>query len=118
MSKINIKIKNRIRRHKRIRANISGTKDVPRLSLYKSNKNIYAQLIDDEKGITIVSVRTSAKAKGGKTMTEKAKEAGKAIAKQALKKKIVKIVFDRGGFLYTGKIKAFADGAREEGLVF
>lgn len=116
MSKTNEKIKSREKRHKKIRARISGTKETPRLSLYKSNKRIYAQLIDDNGGNTIVSTLTDSKK--GKTMTEKATAAGKEIAKKAIAKKIEKVVFDRGGFLYAGKIKAFADGAREGGLKF
>ena len=114
MSKTNEKIKSREKRHKKIRAKVSGTKETPRLSLYKSNKRIYAQIIDDDGGATIASALTDIKK--GKTMTQKAKIAGKEIAKKAVEKKIKKVVFDRGGFLYTGKIKAFADGAREGGL--
>ncbi|MFQ5661849.1 MAG: 50S ribosomal protein L18 [Candidatus Paceibacteria bacterium] len=116
MSKISKKIKSREKKHKKIRARISGTKETPRLSLHKSNKRIYAQLIDDNGGNTIVSTLTDSKK--GKTMTEKAKVAGKDMAKKAIAKKIKSVVFDRGGFLYTGKIKAFADGAREGGLKF
>ena len=116
MSKINEKTRNRVKRHKKIRARVSGTKETPRLSLYKSNKRIYAQLIDDDNSVTIVNTLTDAKK--GKTMTEKAKVAGKEIAKKAIATKIKNVVFDRGGFLYTGKIKAFADGAREGGLKF
>lgn len=116
MSKLSEKTKNRVRRHKKIRARVSGTKDIPRLSLYKSNKRIYAQVIDDEGGVTIVSALTDTKK--GKTMTQKAGDAGKEIAEKATQKKIKNVVFDRGGFLYTGKVKAFADGAREGGLKF
>lgn len=110
------KIKSRERRHKKIRARISGTKETPRLSIYKSNKRIYAQLIDDDSSNTMISVLTDTKK--GKTITEKAKIAGKEIAKKAIQKKIKSVVFDRGGFLYSGKVKAFADGAREGGLKF
>lgn len=116
MSKTSKKIQNREKRHKKIRAKISGTKDIPRISFFKSNKRIYAQVIDDENGITFFGV-SSDKVKG-KTMTEKAKETGKLIAKMAADKKIKSVVFDRGGFLYSGKVKAFADGAREGGLKF
>jgi len=116
MTKLNEKIRNRIKRHKKIRMRVSGTKNIPRLALYKSNKRIYAQVIDDEGGITIVSVFTDTKK--GKTMVEKATTAGKEIAKKAIEKKIEKVVFDRGGFFYTGKVKAFADGARKGGLKF
>ncbi|MDP6387862.1 MAG: 50S ribosomal protein L18 [Candidatus Pacebacteria bacterium] len=108
------KIKSRERRHRKIRTKISGTKERPRLSFFKSNKRIYVQLVDDENGKTFFGV-SSDKVKGA-TMTEKAKEIGKLVAKLALGKKIKSVVFDRGGFLYSGKIKAFADGAREGGL--
>jgi large subunit ribosomal protein L18 len=116
MGKLNEKTRNRIKRHKKVRARISGTKKIPRLSLYKSNKRIYAQIIDDESQTTIVSALTDNKK--GKTMTEKATIAGKEIAKKAIEKKIKNVVFDRGGFLYIGKVKAFADGARKGGLKF
>jgi len=116
MSKTNEKIKSRGKRHKKIRTKISGTQERPRISFFKSNKRIYAQLIDDENGNTLIGV-SSDKVKG-QNMTEKAKEAGKLIAKMAVEKKIKTVVFDRGGFLYSGKVKAFADGAREGGLEF
>ena len=116
MTKLNEKTRNRIKRHKKIRARVSGVKETPRLSIYKSNKRIYAQVIDDDSKTTIVSALTDTKK--GKTMTEKATEAGKEIAKKAIEKKIKNVVFDRGGFLFTGKVKAFADGAREGGLKF
>jgi len=116
MNKTKAKTEKRARRHRRIRAKISGTQSVPRLSVYKSNKYMYAQLIDDEKGHTLSSA-TSAHIKKG-TMMEKAKEVGKEIAKKAMEKKIKKVAFDRGGFNYTGKIKALADAAREGGLIF
>ncbi|MFH0755178.1 MAG: 50S ribosomal protein L18 [bacterium] len=102
-------------RHNRIRAKISGTSEIPRLGVYKSNTSVYGQIIDDTKGITIVSFSTD-KAKG-KNFVEKSADAGKEIAKLAIKKGISKVVFDRGGFIYTGKIKAFAEGAREGGLI-
>lgn len=104
------------RRHKRIRSTISGTADKPRLSVYRSNKFIYAQLIDDVKGHTLAAF--SSKDAKAKTQKEKATEVGKEIAQRALALKIDKVVFDRGGYLYTGKIKAIADGAREGGLKF
>lgn len=116
MNKLNEKTRNRIKRHKKVRARVSGTKEIPRLSIYKSNKRIYAQIIDDEGCTTIVSTLTDSKK--GKTMTQKATEAGKEIAKKAIEKKIESVVFDRGGFLYAGKVKAFAEGAREGGLKF
>lgn len=116
MKNVNIK-KNKIeRRHKKIRAKVFGTADKPRLSVYRSNKYIYGQLINDEKATTLLSL-SSMKVKG-KTFTERCTETGKEIAKQALAKKITSVVFDRGGFKYTGRVKAFADGAREGGLKF
>ena len=103
-------------RHKRIRARISGTLEMPRLSIYRSNTAIYGQIINDLENKTLISFSTS-KAKG-KNLTEKSSNAGKEIAKLAIEKGIKKVVFDRGGFIYTGKIKSFADGAREGGLKF
>jgi large subunit ribosomal protein L18 len=103
-------------RHTRIRAKISGTKEMPRLSVYKSNTAVYGQIIDDTKGATVVAFSTG-KAKGKNTL-EKAFNAGSEIAKLAVAKGIKAVVFDRGGFIYTGKIKAFADGARSGGLKF
>ena len=103
-------------RHNRIRAKISGTSLMPRLSVYKSNTSVYGQIIDDSKGVTLAAYSAD-KAKG-KNFTEKSANAGKELAKLAQEKGISKVVFDRGGFIYTGKIKAFADGAREGGLKF
>jgi large subunit ribosomal protein L18 len=116
MDKVKIKRQKRERRHKRIRAKIHGTKKVPRLSFFRSNKYVYGQLVDDEKGATLLGV--SSKSSKGKTQTEQAGEVGKELAKKALAKKVSSVVFDRGGFSYTGKVKAFADGAREGGLKF
>lgn len=104
----------RDRRRKRIRAKIFGTSEKPRLSLFRSNKYITAQLIDDTKGNTLVSA-TSKNIKG-KNVLEKAKAVGASIAEQAKSKKISSAVFDRGGYLYTGSVSAVADGAREAGL--
>lgn len=128
---INPKIKRqkKERRHKRIRAKISGTAERPRLCVFCSNKHIYAQLIDDEKGKTIVSakdteLRASAKSTAGKEkkqLTGKiaiAFQVGKLIAEKTIKNKINKVVFDRGGYIYHGKVKALAEGAREGGLIF
>lgn len=103
-------------RHKRIRAKISGDSLVPRLSVYRSNTCIYGQVIDDTNSTTLVSF--SADKVEGKGLMEKSLKAGKELAKLAIEKGIKKVVFDRGGFIYTGKIKAFADGAREGGLKF
>ena len=116
MKKTNVKADQRQRRHARIRARVSGTTEMPRLSIFKSNRHLYAQLIDDTTGATILGI-SSEKAEG-KTMTEKSKSLGIMIAKAAIAKKISKIAFDRGGFKYTGKIKLFADSAREGGLKF
>ena len=114
--KITTKKEQRTRRRARIRAKVSGTKDKPRLAVFKSNTNIYAQIIDDVHSKTLVSA-SSNEIKKGKPL-EKAKEVGMEIAKKAMTAKISKVVFDRGGFLYTGHIKALAEGAREGGLKF
>jgi large subunit ribosomal protein L18 len=103
-------------RHKRIRARISGTSLMPRLSVYRSNTSVYGQIINDDENKTIVAF--SASQAKGKNLTEKSLNAGKEIAKLAIEKGIKKVVFDRGGFIYTGKIKSFAEGAREGGLKF
>jgi len=104
--------------HSRIRAKIQGTPERPRLNVYRSLNHIYAQVIDDTKGATLVSASTvAAKAKtGGNVMA--AKEVGKLVAERAQEKGIKKVVFDRGGYLYHGRIKALADAAREAGLEF
>ncbi len=112
----NLKIKNRTRRRKRIRAKVKGDASCPRLAIFKSNKYLYAQIIDDNKGVTIVAV--SDKKSKGKTKTDRSMAAGLEIAKMAKDKKINKVVFDRGGFIYTGRVKALAAGAREGGLKF
>lgn len=116
MNTSKIKTEKRDRRHARIRSKIEGTSTMPRLSVYKSNKHIFAQIIDDTAGHTLASLSTQKIA--GKGMLEKAQKAGAELAKVALSKNIKHIVFDRGGFIYTGQIKAFADGAREGGLTF
>lgn len=111
-----IKTENRIRRHKRIRSKVKGTKEAPRLAVYKSNRYVHVQLIDDVAGATLAAASSKMIAKG--TVMEKAKEVGKQIAALAKKAGVTKAVFDRGGFGYTGKIKAVAEGAREGGLTF
>lgn len=103
-------------RHRRIRSRISGTVERPRLAVFKSNRYLYAQLIDDVAGKTLVSA-DSRKA-DGKTFNEKVSATGKNIAELAKKNKIGTVVFDRGGFRYAGAIKSFADAARESGLTF
>ena len=110
----------RVRRHKAIRTKISGTTEVPRLNVFRSSNNIYAQIIDDTKGITLVSASSLDKeieVKNGGNI-EAATEVGKLIAKKALEKNIEAVVFDRGGYLYHGRVAALADGAREGGLKF
>jgi large subunit ribosomal protein L18 len=116
MKKSAIKYQKRERRHRRIRAKVSGTPEMPRLSVYKSNKYLYAQIVDDTKGHTIASMNTASIK--GKTMLEKSHAAGKELAKLAGAHTIKKVVFDRGGFIYTGQVKALAEGAREGGLIF
>lgn len=105
----------RERRRKRIRSKVSGTAECPRLSVYKSNTATYAQLIDDVNSVTLAAA-SSAGVKGNKTTSSHA--VGLEIAKLAKAKNIARVVFDRGGFIYTGRIKALADGAREGGLQF
>ena len=103
-------------RHTRVRENIKGTHDVPRLCVFRSNKNISCQVIDDETGTTLASA-SSLKLKNGGNI-EGAKEVGKLIAEACKKAKIKKVVFDRGGYLYHGRVAALADAARENGLEF
>lgn len=116
------KQKNRKARHIRNRKNLSGTSEKPRLNVYKSNTNIYAQIIDDAHGKTLVSASTLEKdIKSGLESTsnkEAAKVVGKAIGEKAVKLGIEEVVFDRSGYLYHGKIKELADSAREAGLKF
>ncbi len=116
MKNTRVKTEKRDRRHNRIRAKVSGTATKPRLSVYRSNKYVYAQLIDDERGVTIAA--SSTKTASGKGMLEKAKNAGVTLAKTATGLKVKKVVFDRGGFIYTGRVRALAEGAREGGLEF
>jgi len=119
---INKKARNDMRkqRHKRIRGKINGTSLVPRLVVFRSNKNIFAQIINDENQETLVSASSidkELKLKSGSNI-EASKQVGELIAKRALKKKIKKVVFDRGGYLYHGRVKALADAARAQGLEF
>jgi large subunit ribosomal protein L18 len=105
----------------RIRKKISGTQEKPRMSLYRSNKNIFVQIIDDVKSVTITSASSLEKelaAKSGITKKEQAALVGKLIAQKALQAGITNVVFDRGGYLYHGRIKSLADAARENGLKF
>lgn len=116
MKKIEQKNYNRMRRHNRIRAKVKGTPERPRLSVFRSARHIIAQLIDDTKGITIVAA-SDADLKNG-TKLERAATTGKSLATRAKEKGVAKAVFDRGGFLYAGRVKALADAAREAGLEF
>ena len=108
----------RIKRHKRVRGKISGTPECPRLSVYRSDNNIYAQVIDDVAGVTVCSASSVEKGFEGGGNIESAKQIGKLIAERAKLKGIENVCFDRGGYLYHGRIKALADGAREGGLNF
>ncbi len=114
--KRNKKIARRIRVHRKIRTKVFGTKETPRLAVFRSNKFMYAQLIDDETHATILGVSDNKVKKGAKVM--RAENVGAALAKEAKAKGITKIVFDRGGFSYTGRVKALADAARKGGLIF
>ncbi len=107
----------RLRRHRRVRGKISGTAERPRLDVFRSSKHIYAQLIDDTTGTTLAAASTLEKGfEGSGGNVEAAGKVGKAIAEKALAKGIKQVVFDRGGFVYHGRVKAVADGAREGGL--
>ena len=112
----NIKLEKRTRRHTKIRAKVFGPEDKPRVSVFKSTTHISVQLIDDENAKTLLAVHS--REVKGKSMMEKATLVGESIAEKAKAKKIKKVVFDRGGFIYTGNVKAVADGARKGGLQF
>lgn len=120
---MNSKNDKRINRHRKVRAKVNGTKEKPRLCVFKSNSHIYAQIIDDQNGQTLVSssdliITAEKKDKNPFTKVGNAQAVGFDVAKKALEKKISQVVFDRGGFIYTGRVKAVADGAREGGLKF
>ena len=111
--------KARLKRHARVRSKISGTPECPRLDVFRSAKHIYVQIIDDVNGVTLASASTVEKdfgAYGGNK--EAAKKVGELIAKRALEKGIENVVFDRGGYIYHGRVKELAEGAREGGLKF
>jgi large subunit ribosomal protein L18 len=109
----------RLRRHRRVRGRVSGTVERPRLAVFRSNKGIYAQLIDDGAAKTLASASWAQLPKSFKgTKTEQAAEVGKRLAANAKKAGLESVVFDRGGYLYHGRVKALADGAREGGLKF
>lgn len=114
--------KRRLERHKRIRNNLNGTSEKPRFDVFRSSKHIYVQVIDDTQGVTLASASSAEKelkeAISGKTKTEAAKIIGQIAAERAKAKGIEKVVFDRGGYIYHGRVKAVADGAREAGLDF
>lgn len=113
------KVEKRIRIKRRVRGKISGSAELPRLSVFKSNKEIYAQLVDDKDGKTLVSASSREKGVDAKgTKTEVSAAVGKAIAVKAKAAGIESVVFDRNGFVYHGRVKALADGAREAGLKF
>ena len=121
INKVN-KNEQRQKRHVRLRHDLAGSKERPRLNVYRTLKHIYAQIIDDIRGITIVACNTTQKDISAKvanmTNKEAARFVGEQIAKLAKKKKISQVVFDRGGYLYTGRVKELADGARAAGLEF
>ena len=112
----------RLKRARRVRSKIRGTAERPRLSVFRSNKNIFAQIVDDRSGVTLVAASTLdkdfRKKQGEAFNRDTAKEVGQRLATLAKEKNILKVVFDRGAYLYHGKVKALADGAREGGLDF
>ena len=109
----------RLKRHIRVRGKVSGTPERPRLNVFRSNANIYAQIIDDVNGVTLVAANTLEKDFEGATgNAEAAKKVGQLIAERAKAKGIEEVVFDRGGYIYHGRVAALADGAREGGLQF
>jgi large subunit ribosomal protein L18 len=115
--KTNIKTEKRVRLHKKIRSRVSGTAERPRLAVFRSNRYMYAQLIDDVKGITLVSA-SDLSLDGKMNKVERAKTVGKTLADAAKKVNIASVIFDRGGFSYRGRVQALADAAREAGLQF
>ena len=112
----------RLKRHKRVRAHISGTAERPRLDVFRSAKHIYAQVIDDDASHTLAAASTLdaevAAQLEGKTKSEAAEIVGEMVAKRAIEKGVKQVVFDRGGYLYTGRVQKLADGARKAGLEF
>ena len=109
----------RLKRHVRVRGKISGTPERPRLNVFRSNANIYAQLIDDVNGVTLVSANTLEKEfEGAASNCEAAKKVGASLAERAKAKGIEEVVFDRSGYIYHGRVAALAEGARESGLKF
>lgn len=112
------KNKLRLKRHGRVRSKISGTAECPRLNVFRSNKNIYAQVIDDVAGVTLASASTLDKEVSGESKVDAAAAVGTLVAKRAVEKGVKEVVFDRGGYLYHGRVQALAEAARENGLEF
>ena len=112
------KNKTRLSRHARVRRKISGTAECPRLNVFRSNKHIYAQLIDDVAGVTLASASSKKDVAESVTKSESASVVGKMIAERAVEKGLKNVVFDRGGYLYHGRVQALAEAARENGLEF
>jgi large subunit ribosomal protein L18 len=108
----------RLRRHRRVRAKVSGTSERPRLAVFRSNRGIFAQLVDDSSGRTLASAGWTSLSGSKGSKTEQAAEVGKALGQAAKKAGVERCVFDRGGYLFHGRVKALAEGAREEGLQF
>lgn len=109
----------RLKKHRRVRGKVNGTADRPRLAVYRSTKNIYAQIVDDEKAVTLVAAASNEKGfEGSGSNKEAAKKVGEMIAKRAKEKGIESVVFDRGGYIYHGRVSELAEGAREGGLKF
>jgi large subunit ribosomal protein L18 len=115
--KLSVEQKRR-RRHRRVRGKVHGSAGRPRLCVFRSSKGIYAQVIDDDAGRTVAAASTLALAGASGTKSERAAEVGKLVAQRAREAGVEKVVFDRGGYLYHGRVKALADGAREGGLEF
>lgn len=118
MSKIKKQLATKDRRKKRVRAKVSGTSERPRLSVFRSNRGFYLQIIDDSKGITLASAHSKELKKAAKNNIEQATELGKLLAKKAQDKKITKLVFDKSAYKYHGRVKAIADAVREVGIDF
>ncbi len=108
----------RKRRHRRVRGKVSGTAERPRLAVFRSNRGVFAQLVDDERGVTVASASWLALRPFAGTKSEQAREVGKALAAAAKAAGVTACVFDRGGYLYHGRVQALAEGAREGGLEF
>lgn len=119
ISKVILRKNNRERRKLRIRKKVAGTPESPRLTVFRSNRYIYGQIIDDTKGVTLISSAVEVKDlhKGAKKL-DASKKCGQVLAQKAVQKKINKVVFDRNGYIYTGRVASFAQGAREGGLKF